>query len=154
MDHWQRVFAYTTGAIVIGLMLIVFTHGFLVYINAEGSTGYITLLAYGFVFLNLGYGINRRFSLKANRAPAINYTLSLLTTIPTLLWIYTKDEGLGESITLFSITIIFSALLGTFFGMKKGNARRADYLKQIEEELQDEATPDEMKRPHDELNKN
>ena len=153
MDHWQRVFAYTTGAIVIGLMLIVFTNGFLSYVNAEGSTGYITLLAYGFVFLNLGYGINRRFSLKANRAPAINYTLSLLTTLPTLLWIYTKDESLGESTMLFTITILFSVLLGTFYGIKKGNSRRADYLQQVKEEMQ-ETTPEEMKRPHDNLSNN
>lgn len=153
MDHWQRVFAYTTGAIVIGLMLIVFTNNFLSYVNAEGTIGYIALLAYGFVFLNLGYGINRRFSLKANRAPAINYTLSLLTAVPTLLWIYTKDEGLGDSITIFTITILFSVLLGTHYGIKKGNARRADFLQQVKEEMQD-STPDELKRPHDELNKN
>lgn len=153
MDHWQRLFAYTTGAIVIGLMLIVFTNGLLFYVNTPGSTGYIALLAYGFVFLNLGYGINRRFSLKANRAPAINYTLSLLTTVPTLIWIHTKDAGLGNSLMLFTATILFSVLLGTYFGIKKGNARRADYLKQVQDELQD-STPEELKRPHDELNKN
>ncbi|MDZ7716216.1 MAG: hypothetical protein U5J95_08400 [Balneolaceae bacterium] len=153
MDHWQRVFAYTTGSIVIGLMLIVFTNNFLSYINAEGNTGYIALLAYGFVFLNLGYGINRRFSLKANRAPAINYTLSLLTTAPTLLWIYTKDEGLGDSIITFTITILFSVLLGTYFGIKKGNTRRSDYLQQVKEEMQ-ESTPEELKRSHDDLSKN
>jgi len=153
MNHWQRTFAYLTGALVIGLMIIVFTNGFLNYVNDEGSSGYIALLAYGFVFLNLSYGLNRRFSLKAENIPLINYSLALLTVLPTLFWIYTKDEGMGSSITLFSITILFAVLLGTYYGTKKGSEKRAGYLKKAEEELYD-STPEELKRPHDNLKKN
>lgn len=155
MSNWQRVFTYVTGALVIGLMLIVFTNSFLSYVGQEGSTGLIALLSYGFVFLNLGYGINRRFALKARRVPAIHYTLALLTAAPTLLWIYTKnDVGLGPNLTLFTITILFAVFLGTYFGIKKGGSRREEYLRQVQEELREQETPEELRRPHDDLKKN
>lgn len=153
MDHWQRVFAYTTGALVIGLLLIVFTNSFLVYVSEPGSTGYLVLLAYGFVFLNLGYGVNRRFALKSDRIPALHYSLALLMVAPTLIWIYTKDTGLGSQQFVFTTTIIFAVMLGTYFGIKKGSARRNTYLRQIYKE-RDREMPDELKRPHDDLNKN
>lgn len=155
MSNWQRVFTYITGSLVIGLLFIVLTNSFLSYVGQEGSTGLIALLLYGFVFLNLGYGINRRFALKARRIPAIHYTLALLTVAPTLLWIYTKDEGLGNnSLILFAITIVFAVFLGTYFGIKKGGSKREEYLRQVQEELQERDTPEELQRPHDDLNKN
>lgn len=153
MDHWQRVFAYTTGALVIGLLLIVFTNSFLVYVSEPGSTGYVVLLAYGFVFLNLGYGVNRRFALKSDRIPALHYTLALLMVAPTLVWIYTKDTGLGSQQFVFTATIIFAVMLGTYYGIKKGSARRNAYLRQIYKDREREM-PDDLKRPHDDLNKN
>jgi FtsH-binding integral membrane protein len=153
MDHWQRVFAYTTGALVIGLLLIVFTNSFLVYVSEPGSTGYLVLLAYGFVFLNLGYGVNRRFALKSDRIPALHYTLALLMVAPTLVWIYTKDTGLGSQQFVFTATIIFAVMLGTYYGIKKGSARRNAYLRQIYKDREREM-PEDLKRPHDDLNKN
>lgn len=153
LDHWQRVFAYTTGALVIGLLLIVFTNSFLVYVNEPGSTGYLVLLAYGFVFLNLGYGVNRRFALKSDRIPVLHYTLALLMVAPTLLWIFTKDTGLENQLFVFTATIIFAVCLGTYYGIKRGTAKRNAYLRQIYEE-QERDLPDNLKRPHDDLNKN
>lgn len=153
IDHWQRLFAYTTGSIVIGLLLIVFTHSLLQYVNAEGATGYVALMAYGFVYLNLGYGLNRRFALKAKRIPALHYTLSFLMAVPTLLWIFTKDEGLGDQLFIFTVTILFAVFLGTYFGIKRGSLKRSEYLGRIREE-QEEKMPDDLKRPHDDLSKN
>jgi len=153
MDHWQRVFAYTTGALVIGLLIIVFTNSFLVYVSEPGSTGYLVLLAYGFVFLNLGYGVNRRFALKSDRIPALHYVLALLMVAPTLGWVYSKDTGLGSQQFVFTATIVFAVFLGTYYGIKKGSARRNAYLRQIFKDREREM-PDDLKRPHDDLNKN
>ncbi len=152
-NHWQRIFAYLTGALVIGLLLIVFTNSFLSYVSAEGSTGHITLLAYGFIFLNLGYGVNRRFALKSERMPAVHFTLSLFMLAPTLFWIYTKDEGLGELRFTFTLTIIFAVFLGTYFGIRRGRKKQKQYLRKIREEAEGQ-TPEEMKRPHDDLSRN
>lgn len=134
MDSWHRKFAYLTGAIVIGLLLILLTNRFLHYVNEPGSSGYIALFAFGLIYLNLGYGINRRFSLKSDHPEALNYLLSTLIALPTLFWIYTKDEGLGTAITLFTVTILFALYLGTYFGSRRGVLKRAMYQEQIEKD--------------------
>lgn len=154
MNNWQRVFTYATGSLVIGLLFIVLTNSFLYYVDVEGSTGLIALLAYGFIFLNLGFGINRRFALKARRVPVIHYTLAFLIVAPTLAWTYTRPEDLGESYIIFVGTITFAVLLGTYYGIKMGGSRREKYLKEVEEQLRDEETPEELRRPHDDISKN
>lgn len=153
MDNWQRLFTYVTGSIVIGLLLIILTHSFLHHTDAQGATGYITLLAYGLVYLNLGYGINRRFALKSNAHPFVHYLMAFLMAAPTLLWIFTKDEGLGDSILVFALTIVFAVFLGTYFGIQKGLEKREAYLRKVYEEREREI-PDDIKRAHDDLNKN
>ena len=153
MDLWQRVVAYVSACLVFGLALVVFMHSFFELANEPGSTGYITLFAFGLIYLNLGFAINRRFMLKSNRSPAINYSFSFLLVAPTLLWIFTKDEGLGDSLITFALTIIFAAFLGTYFGIRRGRAKRDDYLRKYYEEHEEEM-PEELKRPHDHLSKN
>ena len=153
MDHWQRLFTYVTGSIVIGLLLIILTNSYLHYVNEQGSTGYIALFAFGFVYLNLGYGVNRRFIMKSPSRTTVSYVMSFLMVVPTLLWIFTKDEGLGESILVFTLTIMFAVFLGTFFGIKGGLSKREAYLRQMEQEVEPDL-PDDLKRPHDDLNQN
>jgi hypothetical protein len=114
--------------------------------------GYISLFAFGLVYLNLGYALNRRFALKSQTSAVVNYIMTLLIVAPTLLWIFTKDEGLGDSLLVFALTIVFAAYLGTYFGIKGGIVRREAYLRSIYEGRSD--LPDELKRPHDDLNKN
>jgi|AntDeeMinimDraft_5_1070356.scaffolds.fasta_scaffold04852_4 drug/metabolite transporter (DMT)-like permease len=153
MDHWQRVAVYLSGCVVIGLAIVIFSHNFFEFANAGGSQGYLTLFGFGLVFLNLGFAVNRRFMLKSDRSPVINYTLSFLLVAPTLLWVFTKDEGLGDSLITFVLTLLFSAFLGGFFGMRRGRAKRHDYLRKVYEN-EDEDMPEELKRPHDNLSKN
>ncbi len=153
MDQWQRLFTYLTGTIVIGLLLIILTHKFLRFVNEPGLTGHFVLLAYGFIYFNLGYGINRRFTMKSYKPPAVNYLMSFLITVPTMLWIFTKDEELGGSLILFTLTILFGVLLGTYAGIKKGIAKREVLIRQMYEE-QEKGLPEDLKRPHDKLSKN
>mgnify|MGYP001474741896 CR=1 FL=1 len=153
MNHWQRLFTYLTGAIVIGLLLIILTHGLLHYVNKPDLTGYIALLAYGIVYLNLGYGVNRRFVLKSDAHPAVNYLMSFLMTVPTMLWIFTKDEGLGNSLFLFTATILFAVFLGTYVGIQRGITKRKALIRQMYKE-EGRELPEDLKRPHDDLSKN
>lgn len=153
MNHWQRTAAYLTGCLVIGLAIVVFTNGFFSFANAPGTTGYLTLFGFGLVFLNLCFAINRRFVLKSDQNPSLNYLFSFVMLAPTLLWVFTKDEGLGESLITFVLTIGFAAFLGTYFGIRRGIARRPRYW-ETRSEYEEDDTPEELKRPHDNLNKN
>lgn len=152
MTNWQRIFAFVTGAIVFGLLLIIISNSYIQYVAHEGSTGYLFLFGFGLVFLNLNFGISRRFTMKALNLDWVCYSMAFITFLPTIFWVYTKDVGLGEAKLLFVLTVIFSAFLGTYFGIRRGIAKRQHYINQLREDEQD--LPDSLKRPHDDLSKN
>ncbi|SMO32056.1 hypothetical protein [Fodinibius sediminis] len=152
MNNWQRTFAFISGSLVIGLLLIVVSHDFIRYVDREDTAGYLFLLGFGLVYLNLNFGISRRFVIKAVDMNWICYLMAALTIIPTLFWIYTKDVGLGQSQLLFTVITIFSAYLGTYFGIRRGLVKRDLYIQQLRDEERE--MPDSLKRPHDDLSKN
>jgi uncharacterized membrane protein YfcA len=79
--------------------------------------------------------------------------MSFLIAAPTVLWIFTKDEGLGDSLLTFTATILFAVFLGAYFGIRRGRVKRADYLKKYFEENEDQL-PDDLKRQHEDLSNN
>lgn len=152
MINWQRTFAFVTGAFVFGLLFIIISNSYLQYVTYEGTTGYLFLFGFGLIFLNLNFGISRRFTIKALNPDAVCYSMGFLTLLPTLFWIYTKDVGLGNFQLIFVLTIIFAAFLGTYFGIRRGTIKRAEYIQKLQEEKQD--LPESLRRPHDDLRKN
>lgn len=153
MQSWHRMFAYVTGSLVFGLLLILIAHSFFSYVNQPGWVGYVTLIAYGLVFVNLSYGMSRRYTKKLKFPSVISYVMATLLVLPTLLWIYTKETALAESRMVFALTVAFAAYLGAYYGTRAGARKRADYIQQLREEEDDEL-PDDLQRPHDDLNKN
>lgn len=152
MNSWQRIFAYTTGSLVLGLLLIVISHNFIQYVAREGTSGLLFLMGFGLVFLNLNFGASRRFVIKAVHADWVCYLMAIFMITPTLFWVYTKDVGLGESQFLFIIVVAFSAFLGTYFGIRRGRVKREKYIERLREEEQE--MPDSLRRPHDDLSPN
>lgn len=152
MTNWQRIFAFITGAIVFGLLLIIISNSYIQYVAHEGTTGYLFLLGFGLIYLNLNFGLSRRFTIKARDLDWVSYLMAILTILPTIFWVYTKDVGLGAMQLLFVLTTMFSAFLGTYFGIRRGIVKRNKYIQQLREDDQD--LPDSLKRPHDDLNVN
>jgi drug/metabolite transporter (DMT)-like permease len=152
MTNWQRIFAFVTGAIVFGLLLIIISHSYIQYVAHEGTTGYLFLFGFGLIFLNLNFGFSRRFCMKARNLDWVCYLMGFLSFLPTVFWVYTKDVGLGEAQLLFVLTVIFSAFLGTYFGIRRGKVKQAQYIERLRDDKQD--LPDSLKRPHDDLKQN
>lgn len=152
MTNWQRIFAFVTGAIVFGLLLIVISNSYIQYVAHEGMTGYLFLLGFGLIYLNLNFGLSRRFTIKALDLNWVSYLMAILTIAPTIFWVYTKDVGLGQMQLLFVLTTIFSAFLGTYFGIRRGLVKRQRYIQRLQKDDQD--LPDSLKRPHDHLSQN
>lgn len=150
--NWQRTFAFVTGSIVFGLAIILLSNSYIQYVAHEGTTGYLFLFGFGLVYLNLNLGMSRRFMMKAMNVSWICYLMAIFTILPTLFWVYTKDVGLGELQLIFVMTVIFSAFLGTYFGIRRGVVKRAQYIARLREDEQD--LPDSLKRPHDDLSIN
>lgn len=144
MHNWQRIFAYVTGAIVFGLALILISQDYIQYVAREGTTGYLFLLGFGLIFLNLNFGMGRRFVIKAMRADWVCYVMAALTVLPSIFWVYTKDVGLGDAESLFIMTIVFAAFLGGYFGTRRGAVKREKYIRQLTEEEQRDL-PDDLK---------
>lgn len=133
MENWARFFAYATSTLVLGLAIAVFTENFIPYVAAENWVGYVTLLGYGLIYLNLSYGMNRRFIRKKMKGYSLSYLLGLLLFIPPAFWIYVKDVGLYQGRFLFLFVLLFSVLLGAYFGIQSGiKKRRADMATQAE----------------------
>ena len=154
MNNWQRSFAYTSGALVFGLIIIIISHSYIQYVANPGTTGYLFLLGFGLVYLNINFGASRRFVVKAANADWVCYLMAFLTIIPTIFWIYTKDVGLGEQQLLFVVVTIFSAFLGAYFGIRRGRVKRQKYIRRLQEEGEDQDLPESLKRPHDDLSQN
>jgi len=151
--NWQRLFAYLTGSLVFGLLVIIFTHNFFNYVNQPGWVGYAALFGYGLIYLNFGYIINRRFTQKRKNPSNASYIMAVLLILPTLAWIFTKETGLAESLFVFTLTVTFAAFLGSYYGIRAGIRRRSEYVKKINEQSESEL-PENLHRPHDDLKKN
>jgi hypothetical protein len=152
MNNWQRVFAFVTGAFALGLLLIILSNSYIQYVTKPGVTGYLFLFGFGLIYLNLNFGLSRRFVIKAFQMDWVPYLMAFLTILPTLFWIYTKDVGLDEAQIIFGGTAVFASFLGSYFGIRRGSIKREKYIQQLREDEQE--LPDELKRPHDELSKN
>lgn len=152
MNNWQRIFAYLTGAIVLGLLFIIISHNFIEYAARESTAGYLFLVGFGLVYLNINFGMSRRFVIKALTLNWIGYLMAIFTIAPTIFWVYTKETGLNEARFLFVLVISFSAFLGSYFGIRRGLVKREKYIRQLREEGQE--LPNSLKRPHDDLSKN
>lgn len=152
MTNWQRIFAFVTGSIVFGLVLILISNSYIQYVANEGTSGYLFLFGFGLVYLNLNFGTSRRFAMKAVNLDWVCYLMAFFTILPTIFWVYTKDVGLGEAELLFTVTVVFSAFLGAYFGIRRGLVKRQKFIQQLREEDQD--LPDALKRAHDRLNQN
>lgn len=152
MDHWQRMFAYGTGCLVIGLAVVVFTHRFITLAAQPGFTGYFVLFAFGLAFFSLCFAMNRRFMLKSDRHLFFNYFFSFLIIAPTLFWALTKNTALNNTLLVFVLVCLIAAYLGTFAGSRYGVTKRDALRKQAAKD--EEELPDDLKRPHDDMSRN
>jgi len=150
MENWARLFAYGTGVMVLGLAIIVFTESLLVFVNDPGWHGYVTLMGYGLIYLNLSYGVNRQFIRKKFRGYNLSYFLATLIFIPPAVWVYVKDVGLYEARPLFLTVLLFACLLGAYFGIKSGIKKRNSYLKNVNKH----DLPEDLRKPQDKINRN
>lgn len=86
----------------------------------------------------------------------IPYVFALLVASAPIIWSFIFDGGLYGNIKLmYLLTVVFACALGGYFGERTGIKAQAAFKEQLSEYLkQSGQLPDELKRPHDNLNKN
>jgi CDP-diglyceride synthetase len=156
LDNLPRLSFYLSGIIIVSGAFTLFTTDFLIKIADPGITGTLFLLAYGLVYMNITFVVSRRFMRRLDGASKLPYLFAFLVAFPPLIWSYVHDAGLFGTIeVVYLITVVFGCILGGYFGQRAGIKAQAKFKEELYEYLkQSGQLPDELKRPHDNLNKN
>jgi hypothetical protein len=133
MQDGARFFAYATWTVMISLAIILTGNSFLVFVSDPGWVGLATLLAIGFVYLNLSYAAIKRYITKVPAPTNKHYLLALLIFAPPAAWIYLISESAGGSELILVIVLAFACWLGMFYGNRAGIKARHSYVQKIKE---------------------
>ena len=155
MDNLPRFIFYASGILMLSAAFTLISSEFLGMINNPSYIGLVVLLGFGLVYMNMVFLAGRRFMRRLQGPNPVPYVFALLVAAPPLVWVQIYDAGLGESDLTFMFTVIVACGLGAFFGHRTGLKAQIKFQENLKEYLnQDEKTPDDLKRSHDNLNKN
>jgi hypothetical protein len=146
-----RAFAYTSGALVVGVLIYMLTNTFLIYTERPDWTGTLVLAGYGLVFLNVSFVLARRFTGKTALFPLFPYLTAFLIIIPTVVLSELTEKFIFQrSLIILAVVLLASSALGARFGIKKGDVRRANR----QAEKNDPTLSTDLKRPHNHISRN
>ncbi|MCA1802240.1 MAG: hypothetical protein LC662_07255 [Rhodothermaceae bacterium] len=146
-----RAFAYTSGALVVGVLIYMLTNTFLFYTERPDWIGTLVLAGYGLIFMNVSFVLARRFTGKTALFHLFPYLTAFLLIIPTVvLSELTEKFSFQRSLLILAIVLMASSALGARFGIKKGEVRRA----KRQAEKNDPALSTDLKRPHNHISRN
>lgn len=155
MDNLPRFIFYASGIFIVSAAFTLLSSEFLVKITDPSYVGTLFLLGFGLVYMNLVFISSRRFMRRLQGPNPVPYIFALLVAIPPLVWVSIYDAGLGDTDLTFMFTVIVACGLGAYFGHRAGQKAQIKFRQNLDEYLkQDDKTPDDLKRSHDNLNKN
>ncbi|WP_340106891.1 hypothetical protein [Rhodohalobacter sp. 8-1] len=131
MQDTARFFAYATWVIMISLGIILAANPFLVYASDPGWIGLATLLAVGFIYLNLSYAAIKRYITKVPEPTNNHLVLATLIFLPPATWIFAISENAGGSELILILVVGFACGLGTFYGNRAGIRARYEYVQKV-----------------------
>jgi len=133
MQDSARFFAYATWVIMISLGIILAANPFLIYVSDPGWVGLATLIAVGFVYLNLSYAATKRYITKVPEPTNNHIVLATFIFLPPAVWIYAISENAGGSELILILVVGFACGLGAFYGNRAGIKARYDYVQKVKE---------------------
>ncbi|MFN1834882.1 hypothetical protein AB2B38_006430 [Balneola sp. MJW-20] len=156
MDNIPRLIFYFSGVLLLSSTFTLLSSEFMVKMNDPGIIGILFLLGYGLIYMNLTFISSRRFMRRLNGINNIPYLFGMIVALPPVAWIHIYDTGLyGPSFWLFIFVVLFGCGLGAYFGQKAGMKAQVAFHESMKKYYEEEEkVPDDLKRPHDTLNKN
>lgn len=133
MQDGARFFAYSTWVIMISLGIIIFTNRFLTFASDPGWVGLVTLLAFGFLYLNLTYAAVKRYIRKVPSPTQLHYILALLIYLPPAVWIIVISEQVQGSEFILLAVLAAACILGAIYGNRSGIKARFEYIQKLKE---------------------
>lgn len=119
-----RLFAYVTGAFMLGAVVHMISSVFLPYTQVPGGVGLAVMGAYGAIYLNLAWGLGKRYIRKTRILLWFPYVLSFLMIVPAIVQILLKEEFPDPlQRVLYILVILVGALIGSRIGIQKAQSR-------------------------------
>lgn len=133
MQDKARFFAYSTWALMISLAIILFSNQFLHLVSEPGWTGYLILIAFGFVYMNLCYAAVKRYIKKVPEPTRMHYLLGVLIALPPAGWIALMRTRFTSTEVLLLAVVLLSCGLGVYYGNRAGIKARYEYVQKLKE---------------------
>ncbi|MFU8812799.1 MAG: hypothetical protein ACNA78_07505 [Balneolaceae bacterium] len=131
MQDLARFFAYLTGVIVVSMAIMLTSNRFLEFVSDPGWPGLATLLAFGFLYLNLAYASIKRYIRKVPAPTNLHYVLALFIFLPPAIWILSLSNYTEGSELILTLTLLFACGLGTFYGNRRGIRERYEFIQKL-----------------------
>lgn len=156
MDNLPRLSFYLSGTLIVSGAFTLLTSDLIPKVNEQGLIGFLFLVGFGLIYMNITFVISRRFMRRLDGPSNLPFVFGFLVAIVPMFWSFIINEGIFESLPLMYLgTIIFTCFMGGFLGQKAGIKAQMVFKKQLYEYLQkSEKLPEDLKRAHDNLFKN
>ena len=155
MDNLPRFLFYASSVIVASAAIILFSTDVLAALNDPSWLGSAVLLGFGLIYMNIVFLASRRYMRRLSGPSFIPYVIGTFVFLPPTIWVNIYDTQIGNSKWLFIATLLIGCVLGAYFGHRAGLKAQIVFQKKMQDYLNKiEKIPDNLKRPHDHLNKN
>jgi hypothetical protein len=156
LENPLRLAFYISGTFIVSSTFTLFTTELLPKIAEPTWVGTAFLIVYGLVYMNIVFVSTRRYMRRLEGASPVPYILGLATALAPVFWVFLYDAGFTLAIQImFAAVMTIASFIGAFFGHRAGLKAQVKFQQALHEYLkQSGQLPDELKRPHDNLNKN
>ena len=156
MDNLPRLSFYLSSTLIVSGVFTLLTNDLLPKIAVQNWISYLLIIGLGLVYINITFVISRRFMRRLDNSSTLPFIFSIFVALAPIVWSFIVNVGLFGNIKfIYLATIIISCFLGGYLGQKAGIKAQSDYKKQLYEYLRKSGQlPEDLKRPHDNLNKN
>jgi len=135
----SRFFAYFTWVIMISLAIVLTSNRFLSFVADPGWPGLVTLLVFGFIYMNFCYAAIKRFIMKVPEPTNQHYLLGASIFLPPAIWIlFVSGHTAGSEFILIAV-LLLACGLGIYYGNRAGIRARYQYIQKLKEKQQKQA---------------
>lgn len=126
-----RAFAYSGAALLLGVIIFFFTQGFIPLVELPDIAGMIISLGFVLIFLNVSFGLARRFCSRTFEMERFPYILGFIIVLPVLvLSVATERFSDTSPLLVFYATIILAGQAGALFGIRSGGRKRDKLIRE------------------------
>ncbi|RNC83431.1 MAG: hypothetical protein ED557_11875 [Balneola sp.] len=156
MDNLPRFSFYLSGVFLLSAAFTIFTSELLFLVTDPSLKGTAFLIGFGLVYMNIVFVTSRRFMRRLDGPTPAPYIIAVMVAILPVIWIFIYDSPLDvQQRVVFAVVMVLACGSGAYFGHNAGLKAQVVFQQKLEEYLRNTGRlPDDLQRPHDNLNKN